>query len=348
MAISKATASSLATFARYNKASAGNAPANGVFAMQAASSGTHYTSSDGLSWTAIAISNPYNTLNWCLYSTAKNLWYFGNSGMNNILGMASAASTGKPRTTYNGSPAIGNTFNGGGQFLDTGVDILFGWGGGIITDIGALYKWTHPNTGYTMVAPAYDGGTTWATAQTNNTSSAYYTTAQGTTGDGIIPYAVGASGYYGWSNWSSFNMPTTAVWTQIKYYNGYWYVLTNGGVIYYTANIATASPSWTNQGTYLNSPLFKVNNELWMVPFWGSGTTAYRITSGGAAWSSITLPSNKQVTGMAYGNGVYVMACSDGTVHRSTTGASGSWSNVSTGATGTTTFNVQTIDFGAA
>lgn len=348
MAVSKARASTIATFARYNDALAGNTPAGGAFCLQAGSSATRYVSSDGLSWTAFALTNPVRTLNWVIWSPINRLWVLGSSTPNTVVFARAANFTAKVRTVDNGSWAIGNTFNGAGQFTDTGVDILWGNGGGWVTDMYGLRKWSHPTTSFTVSPPAYDGGTTWAVVPVgSSTSSGRYSTNDSSSGDGIMPFATGAVGQNGWGDWPQFSYPTTLNLDHIKFYSGFWYIMTNGGVVYNTANIATSSPSWNNQGTLLRSPFFIVNNEIWLIPFWSSGTTAYRATTGNGTWTAITLPSNKQCTGIAFGNGVYVMACSDGTVHRSTTGASGSWSNVSTGATSTTTFNAQTIDFGA-
>lgn len=348
MAISRTSRNTINTFSRFDNTSAGISTTPGAFALQAGSSATHYVSSDGLTWTANALSNSFSNFNWCLYSSRLNTWVFSSSTPNYVVFNRSASFTGKVRSHYNGSWAIGNTFQGQTQWLDTGVDLLWGNGGGWITDMNGLTKWIHPNTGFSVSAPAWDGASTYAIVAIANTSTGYYSTGDSTSGSGIMPYANGASGQNGWSNWSTFSTPTTSQWFKINYYNGYWYLMNTSGVVYYTSNIATASPSWTNQGTVLYSPFYEVNGELWLIPYWSSGTTAYRLTSGAGSWTAITLPANKQCTGIAYGNGVYVIACSDGTVHRSTTGASGSFSNVSTGAASTTVFGPSTIGFGAA
>lgn len=347
MAVSKARASSLATFARYNDALAGNTVATGAFSLQAGASSTHYNSSDGLTWTAFALSNAFATFNFCLYSTTVGGWMYASSGMNSQIYNATPSFTSKPRTVANGSWAIGNTWQGAYQYLDTGRDILWGAGGSWITDNAGQKKWQHPTASSNMIPPAYDGGTTWAIIRNNSDSIGRYSTGDSSNGDGVLPWFDGTA-QNGWSTWNTFSLPVTSAYNHIKYVGGFWYVTTNSGAIYHTANIATASPSWTNNGTILNSPLFVVNNELWVLPFWGSGSTAYKSVPGSGSWTAITLPSSFQCTGIAYGNGVYVIACSNGTVLRSTTGASGSFSNVSTGATSTTIFAMSTIAFGAA
>lgn len=347
MSVSKASKSSLATFARYNVATAGNSSGVGVFALQAGSSSTHYVSSDGLTWTAYALTNPFATFNFCLYSSTVGGWMFASSGMNYQIYKATPTFTTKPRTITNGSWAIGATWQGAYGYCDTGRDILWANDSSTITDNSGQKKWKHATANQVMQPPAYDGNTTWAVVRQSTNAVGQYSTGDSSPGDGVLPW-YDTTAQNGWASWTDFALPLSTNWNNIKYVGGYWYITNNSGVIYHTANIATASPSWTNNGTILNSPLFIANNEVWVLPFWGAGTTAYKSTPGSGSFTAITLPANKQCTGIAYGNGTYIIATSDGTIYRSTTGASGSFSNISTGATSTTVFSMSPIAFGAA
>lgn len=348
MAISRTSRNSINTFSRFDNTSAGISTTAGAFSLQAGTSSTHYVSTDGQTWTANALTNAAGTFNWNLWSPRQNLWYFGQSSPSLTVTSRSASFTGKVRTYQNPSWNGGSTFVGNAQFLDTGVDIVFGAGGGRCVDLWGNTKWQAGNTANPQMPPAYDGGTTWAIVALNAQANGFYSTNDSSTGDGVLPYGQSASN--GWSSWTSFALPVATTYVSIIYFGGFWYVITNTGAVYYTSNIATASPTWVNQGTVtsINSPFFIANNELWLLPFNGAGTSAFRVTSGGGSWNTITLPANKQCTGIAYGNGVYVISCSDGTVYRSTTGASGSFTNVATGAASTTTFGVNPIAFGAA
>ena len=124
--------------------------------------------------------------------------------------------------------------------------------------------------------------------------------------------------------------------------------MNTSGTIYRTQTITTASPTWTNMGTLTNilSPFFIANNELWVLSGGTATTTAQKLSSPTGSWSAITLPASKQSNNIVYGNGYYVIFNNDGTIYRSATGASGSFSSVNTGSTASYTYKL-TGGFGA-
>jgi hypothetical protein len=336
MAVSRASKSSIVTFNRYDSVAAG-VTSGGAFAAIGNNTATRYVSADGITWTAYSLTNPTNTsLNICYYSTTIGGWYLANSGVNQAYYLTSSTQVAKMRSQTVLSWLGGATPGWQNGLTDTGRDVLLGsQGNGTIADIYGNRKFQSTTTGGYAGKPAYDGVTTWAMmlTNTNSVSSGRYSTGDSVAGDGLMPYEDQNVGKNGYASWVGFNLPATAQWNDIIYYKGYWYVITTGGAVYSTTNIATASPSWTSVGTFNYSNFQLVNNELWLIAYFTTTGTIYRLTTGGGTFDAISLPgSAKNCAWMAYGNGAYVIANTDGTVYRSTTGASGSFSTYSTGA----------------
>lgn len=338
MAISKARASSIATFARYNDALAGNVPGSGEFILcQNSSTGAY--SADGVTWTTFTWtgSSGYNTVQQIVYNSTTQLWVAWDNGGLWLF----------PRRSQLATPGViwGSGAQPSGQNANYKV---FGpseyWGGGS-GDSWAQINGRHTmgyvtrNTSLTnkyMSALAWDGANTWAIGAQN--SHWYYTV--NSNGSQYPP----ANTNYG-SPWTTFTGPSGVTGTQFRdicFFNGAWHVSSTNGV---WRSVSLASPSWTQTLSYVTAQQYIAGGSLWQLGFTNSVSTIYSTTDG-TTYNTITLPSSKARQGIAYGNGIYVIANTDGTVTTSVTGASGTWTDRSTGLTGSA--NASTIiAFGA-
>lgn len=336
MAVSSAAKSGISTFAKYQKTSAGNVAASGVFAFADGTS-TYRVSSDGLSWTSYTTPGSV-TQQYLTYHSSNLGWQWWNGGANYIPSFNKNLLTGKLDGHYNNQAFVSTPADGGWYQTTAGSSLYYGINTQArIQDQSSKLRMYYGSAPYNtaMCRPAWDGASTWAILTSNNTSHYARYTNQGVSGSGIFPNEFDASGVLGWSAWSSYTPPASNYFRDIIYWSGYWYVRDDYLQVFRTANIATASPTWTNMGTLsnVNSPMVVVNNELWILSGGYTSSSAYKLTTPTGSWSAVTMPASKQSNNIAYGNGVYVIFNGDGTVFRSTTGASGSFSSVSTGST---------------
>jgi hypothetical protein len=339
VAISTLAKSSIGTFDKFNKTSAGNVSATGVFAFADGTS-TYRTSPDGLTWTSFTTPGSVTGL-FLTYHSARNGWQWWNGStapiywnknlyLTRMLSFSSSNSATSQYTPYN-SGLFQSYF---------GANTYFGINSGSrVSDENFILRQQYVSAPYSgsMTRPAWDGATTWAVLSSQKADPQWARfTSQGTSGDGIMPVELEAATPNGWSAWGGFySPPTGGQFIDLFYWQGYWFALNTSGTVFRTANIATASPTWTTMTTLTNAfGAFQVaNNELWVLSAGSGSTTANKLTSPTGSWASVTLPATKSSNNIVYGNGAYVIFNNDGTVYRSTTGASGSFSNVSTGST---------------
>lgn len=339
MAISRLTKSSIGTFDRFQKTGGGLVSASYVFAFADGTS-TYRTSPDGLTWTSYTTPGSV-TSQYLTYHSDSRGWLWWGGSANYVPVFNKNLLTPKlGQQLFNNSNWVDTpTLSGWGQ-LYAGSTLYFGTTTkSKIMDETCANRHIYSSAPYNLpiLRPAWDGGTTWAVLsfQQASTQWARYTT-QGTT-DGIMPNESEAVGIQGFSAWNTFAGPSGGNYLDFFYWSGYWFVINTSGTVYRTQTIATASPTWTNMGTLTNaySVFFVANNELWILSGGSTATTAQKLSSPTGSWSSITLPASKASVNIVYGNGVYVIFNTDGTVYRSTTGASGSFASVSTGSTAT-------------
>lgn len=336
MAISSAAKSGISTFARYQKASTGNVAANGVFAF-ADTTSTYRVSADGLTWTSYTTPSSVTGMYLTYHSAAKGWQWWAGSGVGSIMSFNKNLLTPKLDGYTNSSITQASADNGFFQLVASDKTYVGATSASVVFDEGYAWHMRYSSAPYSgvMCRPAWDGVSTWAVLTSNGTSHWARYTTQAVSGSGIMPLETDGAGQGGWSAWSTYTPPASNYFRDMIYWSGYWYVRDDSMNVYRTANIATASPSWTNVGTLtnVNSPMFIVNNELWILSGGYSSAAAWKLTTPTGSFSSVTLPSAKQSNSIAYGNGTYVIFNGDGTVFRSTTGASSSFSSVSTGST---------------
>lgn len=325
----------------YPKFTAGNSGPS-VFAFADGTS-TYRVSSDGLTWTGYSYTQGNSSLiNRLIYLQSQALWWWMPEYPGNGNSYTSSVYSFKPQS-LDYTTTI--SYDRQSPFLEAGASlrkVYTGNGNNTIWDLTQANRYRYNSAPYDVGInrPAYDGANTWALADYN---SSYrwnkYNSGAGTSGDGILPFAYNNVGS-GWQNWSDYAAPVTQSASDLFYWKGYWFFASYiNNTIYRTANIATASPTWTTVGTtggtYYNIKFWAVNDELWLTTTSGGAlSTMWKISTPTGSLTSVTLPSAKLVRTPLFGNGVYVFVCSDGTVLRSTTGASGSFSSVSTGSTG--------------
>jgi hypothetical protein len=339
VAISTLAKSSISTFDKFNKTSGGNVSGSAVFAFADASS-TYRTSPDGLTWTSFTTPGSTTGL-YLTYHSAANGWQWWGGGQapvyyNKNLYLSRYDS-------FNSSNAFSGQFTpyNSGLFQSYfGTNTYFGLNANSrIVDNNYIVRHQYNLDPYrgSMTRPAWDGASTWAvlSSQKSDPQWARYTT-QGVSGSAIMPFNSDGSNQFGWtSTWEFFTPPSGGQFLDLIFWQGYWFALNSSGTIFRTQNIATASPTWTTMTTVTTfGPFIVANNELWLLSTGSSHNAAVRLTSPTGSWSSITLPANKSSNGIVFGNGVYIIFNGDGTVYRSTTGASGSFSSVNTGSTG--------------
>lgn len=338
MAISTLARSSISTFDKFNKTSGGNVSGSAVFAV-ADTSSTYRTSPDGSTWTSYTTPGSVTGL-LLTYHSARLGWQWWGGGqapiyynknlfLTRMESFVSSNSTTGQFTPYN-SGSIQAYFGGNTYF---GLNARSG-----VVDQNFILRQQYNSAPYngSMTRPAWDGASTWAvlSSQKSDPQWSRFTT-QGNAGDGIMPVEIDATATAGWSTWSFFTPPTGGQFVDLFYWQGYWFIIKNDGTVFRTQTM-TASPTWTTVTTLANvfGPFFVANNELWVLTGGSSGNAAYRLTTPTGSFSSITLPSTKSSHNILYGNGVYVIVNTDGTIFRSTTGNSGSWSSVNTGSAG--------------
>lgn len=336
MAISSLSKSSITTFDKFNKTSVGNTAGAGVFAF-ADTTSTFRTSSDGLTWTSYTTPGSV-TQQYLTYHSAALGWQWWNGGANYIPSFNKNLLTAKLDGHYNNQSFTSTPTDSGWFQLAAGSNLYFPVNTqSRIHDQSSKVRMYYGSAPYNtaMCRPAWDGASTWAILTSNNTTQYARFTTQGVTGSGIFPNEFDAAGVLGWSAWTFYTAPASNYFRDIIYWSGYWYVRDDTMNVYRTANIATASPTWTLVGTLanVNSPMVIVNNELWILSGGYTAAAAYKLSTPTGSFASITMPASKQSNNIAYGNGTYVIFNGDGTVFRSTTGASGSFSSVSTGST---------------
>ena len=331
MAVTSFARDGVSTYGHYNKMSAGNVSASGVFAF-ADGSLTYRVSSDGLTWTGYSLLS--TSPNELMYFPLLQKWIFTSQTAGPFVASSSVTSIKQfgNRGLSTGSVRWHPPLSTGDSLekLYVGSNAI----GAEILDMVGRYRYLATATA-AMNRPAWDGGTTWAVAIKHATQSSYrYTTGQGVSGDGIMPFENNGAGSGGWSTWATYTPPTDSL-SDLFYWQGYWFAFSNTTqAVYRTANIATATPTWTTVGTLSgqsNAFFIVANNEMWILNDNAVGTI-YKIATPTAAITNITLPASKAPRNIAYGNGAWVVFCGDGTVLRSTTGLSGSFASVSTGS----------------
>jgi hypothetical protein len=341
MAVTSLARDGVATYAHYNNMSAGNLTGTSVFAFADATSNWR-VSPDGLTWTSYAYSavgtgsmaNP----NRILYLEKSRQWMFCRMGSSQqtLIGYNFGPSVTAPKFTGSISAAeaiSGNTWLEGNA---NPTDLYFGApNNGAVIDISQRKRIWHDTLATTRTCrPAWDGAQTWAIGNEAFGTSYNFFTTQGTSGDGIIPARMTGSTVTPWTAWSSYTNPSPGtLMSDLLYWSGYWFYTTQAGTVYRTANIATASPTWTNVGTAAGVSNFRMkvaNNELWFEQD-NAMSTIYKIATPTGSLTTVTLSGSRTQRGITYGNGVYIIFCGDGTVERSTNGTT--WANVSTGST---------------
>lgn len=343
MAISTLAKSSITTFDKFNRTSGGNVSGSAVFAFADGSS-TFRTSPDGLTWTSFTVPGSKTGL-YLTYHSARNGWQWWNGGQEPIYFNKNLYTTRMLSFTSSNTGSGQYTPYNQGLFQSYfGSNTYFGLNASSrISDENFIARQQYTSAPYvgSMTRPAWDGATTWAVVSSQKADPQWSRfTSQGTSGDGIMPTEIEGSGQVGWSNWAFFTPPTGGQFLDIIFWQGYWFMLNSSGTIFRTQTMS-ASPTWTTMTTVTTfGPFVIANNELWLLATGSSSTTAARLTSPTGSWSSITLPANKTSNNIAFGNGVYIIWNTDGTVYRSTTGASGSFSSVNTGSTGISTFRL--------
>jgi hypothetical protein len=338
VAISTLAKSSISTFDKFNRTSGGNVSGSAVFAFADGTS-TYRTSPDGLTWTSFT--TPGSTTGLFLtYHSAANGWQWWNGGLSPIFYNKNLYLS-RFYTFSSSNSVSGNVspYNSGSIQSYFGSKTYFGANANttIADENYAIpMRFTSAPFASSITRPAWDGVSTWAiiTSQKSDPQYARFST-QGVAGSALMPAELEGVGQVGYSAWTGYTPPTGGQFVDIIFWQGFWFVINNAGTVYRTANIATASPTWTTMTTLSNvfGPFFIANNELWVLTGGATGNAAHRLTSPTGSWSSITLPSTKNSHNIVFGNGVYLIFNSDGTVFRSTTGNSGSWSSISTGST---------------
>jgi hypothetical protein len=336
VAISTLAKSSIGTFDKFNKTSAGNVSASGVFAFADGTS-TFRTSPDGSTWTSYTTPGSLTAFHLTFHSAAKGWqWWNGGAGESAFAYNKNLLTAKLDGTRTNASQTFTN--NGWFQLVANDKTYVGLSNNSRIVDEENKFKMQYASAPYAtpMTRPAWDGANTWAVLSDNQATYHWcrYTT-QAASGLGVMPVESEAAGALGWSAYSTYTPPASSYFRDIIYWSGYWYIRDDYMNVYRTANIATASPTWTTVGTLsnINSPMIIANNELWLLSGGYTSATAYKLSTPTGSFSSITMPASKQSNNIVYGNGTYVIFNGDGTVFRSTTGASGSFSSVSTGST---------------
>lgn len=338
MAISRTSRNSINTFSRFDNTSAGISTAPGEFILcQSASTGAF--SSDGITWTTFTWTGTsgYNTVQQIVYNTTTQMWAAWDNGGLWFFPRRSQLAT--PGILWgSGEQPTGQNAN----YKAFGPSEYWGTGGNTWAQVNGRHTMGYivrdtAQTNKTNSAIAWDGANTWAIGAQNN----WWRYAVNTNSSQYPPASVGYA-----SGWTSFTGPSGVTGTQFRdicFFNGAWHVSSTNGV---WRSVSLASPSWTQTLSFSTSQQYVANGVLWQLGFTNSVSTIYS-TSDGVTYNTITLPSSKARQGIAYGNGMYVIANTDGTVTTSTTGASGSWTDRSTGLTGSA--NASTIiGFGAA
>lgn len=338
MAISRTSRNSINTFSRFDNTSAGISTAPGEFILcQSASTGAF--SSDGITWTTFTWTGTSGS------SLVQQIVY--NSITQQWVAWDSAGSWMFPRRSQLASTGISNNSNlrpdgQNANYKALGPSEYWGAAGSTWGEINGRHTMGYvvrntSLTNKTNSSIAWDGANTWAIGAQN----AHWYYAVNTNGSQYPPANAGYS-----AGWSTFTGPSGVTGTQFRdicFFNGAWHVSSTNGV---WRSVSLSSPSWTQTLSFSTSQQYVANGVLWQLGFTNSVSTIYS-TSDGVTYNTITLPSSKARQGIAYGNGMYVIANTDGTVTTSTTGASGSWTDRSTGLTGNA--NASTIiGFGAA
>lgn len=336
MAISSLAKSSISTFDKFNKTSVGNVSAEGLFAFADGTS-TYRTSPDGSTWTSRTTPGSVTGLHLTYHSPARG-WQWFNGGTSNAT-MVFNKNLLTPKLDGTTS-FINQTFTNNGWFQLVANDKTYVGinNASVVVDEKNVWHMRYSSAPYStaMTRPAWDGANTWATLSDNQATYHWcrYTT-QAASGLGVMPIEIEGSNVLGWSAYSTYTPPASAYFRDIIYWAGYWYIRDDYLNVYRTANIATASPTWTLMATLtnVNSPMFIANNELWILSGGYTSATAWKLSTPLGSWATVSLPASKNSNNIVYGNGTYVIFNGDGTVFRSTTGASGSFSSVNTGST---------------
>jgi hypothetical protein len=337
MAISRTSRNTINTFSRFDNTSAGITSSAGEFILVQGNS-TGAFSSDGVTWTTFTFSGiGNNSVDAIIYNPNTQQW----------IAWDSAAVAVFPRRSQIAN--VGFFWSSGvqptGQFSNykvLGIADYWGSNGTTWAEIDArhTYGYVARNTSYTNrgnSSIAWDGANTWAICATNG----HWFYAVNTNNS---PYPPGTNTFS--TPWTSFTGPSGVTGTQfrdISFFNGAWHVSATTGVF---RSVSLASPSWTQTSSVSNSQLFFANGLMWSLGWNNSVSTIYS-TADGVTWNTITLPSAKARQTISFGNGIFVIANSDGTVTTSTTGASGSWTDRSTGLTGKVNAS-PVLAFGAA
>lgn len=324
MAVSKARTSSISTFVRYNDAIAANPVGSGEFIL-VQGSGTGAFSTDGVTWTTFTWTSTsgFNAVATIVYNPTTALWVaWDNAGLWLFPRRSQLANAGitwgsgaQPNGQFSNYRVFGPSeyWQINGSWAEIGGRHTMGY---VVRDTSLTNK--------TQGALAWDGANTWAVA-TQNQHYRYQVNTNGS----LYP---SSNGSYA-SPWTSFTGPASVTGTMfrdIAFFNGAWHISSTAGVF---RSVSLASPSWTQTNANSSSTMYSAGGLLWTLGWTNSVSTIYS-TSDGVTWNAITLPSSKARQGISFGNGIFVIGNSDGTVTTSVTGASGTWTDRSTGLTG--------------
>lgn len=275
MAITKASTSSINTFAKYNKTSAtaagGLTPPEtpGIWVAVARSNTTCYSSTDGTTWTARTLpAIDGGDQGWANLFTLQDgrLLYPGEFNDN--------YTSDGINWNYVSSPFQSARLEGQAQFSDYGFVNRCGYagnssstgfldaGGSIIGPLSASYSNMHcaklgdrlfisSNGSNQTVHYSDDEGYTWTEVIVQSGSSNQgQLTSLATDGETLAVHFSGVTSSYGvWKstnsgiNWTKTLTTSSSIWTKLRYVNGYWIVLnsSNGQIQY-----STDATNWTN------------------------------------------------------------------------------------------------------
>ena len=322
MAVTKNSTNSLQTFAKFNKAGAGNyAP---QFLATTATSGTVLTSPDGITWTTRTTGLPASQTN-APHRVGANYVVIDGSYFNRWTSAdgVSWAKTGTVASNYAGSTAsymygarynaVDNTWNtfptnGANQGnIGAGFDATNGfalsdnavtlnnWGGSGYATNGSVFIFSGGNAASTGTAP-------------------YLTKSTTTKGGTQSAQAYGAS---------TFSLGC-------DYGNGQFAVIANNGTGIYTSPDGV---TWTSRGTTANGGIIYLNG-LWLA--WQS-TNLWTTANATSGWTSRTVTgiSTNSIQSIAYGAGLYVIVAQGGFIATSPDGTT--WTSRTSGVAGTIT-----------
>jgi len=176
--------------------------------------------------------------------------------------------------------------------------------------------------GGTYINRSTDGGLTWANVSNSHTASIYDLAS-----DGAVFLAVGTSGQISrstnsGSSWGSLR--TSGFGTSTIY--GVAIYSSSGSAVAVGASgkISSSSnggSSWTARTSGVATILYTVavSEETETYITGGNSGVIRRSTNGGVSWSSVTSPfGSDAIRGSAWGDGVFILTCSNGKIARST------------------------------